>query len=112
MYDKDFIERVSNLTCSMDDIFRGLATINYDYKYPFNKYYNVNSIIRALKKYTNKEWDKKVLCRWAEQYKFILMGGLHKKRVENSTLFLCYYLIKIYSSLSFLIFNINSSYLC
>ena len=85
MYDKDFIERVSNLTCSIDDIFRGLATINYDYKYPFNKYYNVNSIIGALKKYANKEWNKKVLCRWAEQYKYILMGGLHKKRVENFT---------------------------
>ena len=51
MYDKELIERICNLTCSKEDVWRYQSTINYDSEYPFRKYYDVNIIIGAINKY-------------------------------------------------------------
>lgn len=68
MYDVELIKRVCDLTCSRNDVIRNQTTIKYDNDEPFKKYYDVNIIINALKKYISHEWDDKMLSHWACVY--------------------------------------------
>lgn len=83
MYDKELIERVCNLTCTKEDIFRDQTTINYDHEYPFKKYYDVNIIVVAINKYLSKEWDDHTLAHWACIYNWIICGGFHDDLKEG-----------------------------
>lgn len=83
MYDKDLIERVCNLTCSKEDVCRDQTIINYDCKYPFRKYYDVNIIIGAINKYITKEWDDQTLAGWCCIYNWILCGGFSNNLKED-----------------------------
>ena len=83
MFDKDLINKVCNLTCTKDDVCRDQTAINYDYEYPFEKYYDINVIVGAINKYISKEWDDKTLAGWACIYNHILCGGFHKSLKEN-----------------------------
>ena len=83
MYDKDLIERVCNLTCSKEDVCRNQTIIDYDYEYPFEKYYDVNIIIGAINQYITKEWDDQTLARWCCIYNWILWGGFSNNLKED-----------------------------
>ena len=83
MCDKDLIYKVCSLTCSKQDLCIDYTTVNYDTDYPFNKYYNVNTIIGAIKKYLSKQWDDKTLANWCCWYNWILCGGFNKNLKEN-----------------------------
>lgn len=83
MHDKDLIEKICNLTCDKNDVYRNQTTINYDYEYPFKKYYDVNIIIGAFNKYLSKEWDDRTLAGWFCIYNWIICGGFHDDLKEN-----------------------------
>lgn len=83
MYDKELIEKVCNLTCTYKDISKNQTSIKYDHIYPFKKYYNVNTIIGALDKYLNKEWDAQMLSNWCCIYNWIILGGFYRNVQED-----------------------------
>lgn len=83
MYDKELIQKICNLTCSKSDVDRNQTTIKYDTEHPFKKYYDTNTIIGAIKKYTTKEWDDQTLAGWACIYCWILSGGFDDNLTEN-----------------------------
>jgi len=83
MYDKDLINKVCNLTCTKEDLYRNTTSINYDIGYPFKKYYDVNTIIGALNKYLSKEWDDRTLANWCCIYNWIICGGFHDDLKED-----------------------------
>ena len=99
MYNKKLIERICNLTCKPEDVSVVQTSIRYDKRHPFRKYYNVNSIITAINKYLNKEWDDKTLAHWCCIYDWILYGGFKKGVIEDLNSLeklirdvICYYL--------------------
>ena len=51
------------------------TSIEYDLDYPFEKYYNVATIIGAINKYISKEWNHRTLANWCCIYNWILGGG-------------------------------------
>jgi|GEM_PF-1462409 hypothetical protein len=85
MFDKELIERVCNLSITKKDVCINQEAINYDYEYPFHKYYNVNTIIGAINKYLYKEWDAETLAHWCCIYNWILCGGFHDELKEDLT---------------------------
>jgi len=85
MYDKEFIEKVCNLTCTFKDVNINQTTIKYDVDAPFKKYYNLKTIIAAIKKYKNKEWSDKHLANWACCYGWIIEGGFEDEANSDLT---------------------------
>ena len=83
MYDKQLIEKVCNVTCNASDITMPQTDIKYDTDNPFRKYYNVNSIVTAINKYVNGEWEDKTLANWACIYDWILNGGFDDNVTED-----------------------------
>ena len=75
MYDKELIDKICNLTCKPEEIDIDQTSIKYDSVDSFNKYYNVNTIINAIDKYINKEWNDKTLANWFCLYDWIIKGG-------------------------------------
>jgi len=75
MYDKELIDKICNLTCKPEEIDIDQTSIKYDSVDSFNKYYNVNTIINAIDKYINKEWNDKTLANWCCLYDWIIEGG-------------------------------------
>lgn len=91
MYDKDLIERVCNLTCTKEDVVRNQNTIKYDTEYPFKKYYSVDTLVGAVKKYLSKEWDETMISYWACVYCWILNGGFCAEVKEDLNTFEDYF---------------------
>lgn len=83
MYDKDLIDRLCNLTCNEEDVVRNQTTVKYDNIEPFKKYYSVDTLVGAIEKYINKEWDDIMLSHWACIYCWILNGGFRDDIKEN-----------------------------
>lgn len=75
MYDKEFIQRVCELTCTKSIIPDDLSTVKYDTAQPFKKYYSFSIIKRAIEKFISKEWNDQALAHWANAYNWILSGG-------------------------------------
>ena len=104
MFDEELIERICNLTCSDEDVFKDNTLIKYDVDYPFKKYYNANTIINAIKKYASHEWSDKKLAHWACIYFWILAGGNDQNLKEDLNSFEEFYaqcIIESLDSLSF-----------
>lgn len=83
MYNKKLIEKVCNLTCSKEDVCVNQTSIRYDKDYPFEKYYNIDTIVGAINKYLSKEWDDETLAGWACIYDRIICGGFRKGVKED-----------------------------
>lgn len=88
MCDYDLIKKICNLTCSYEDIHTNKANIKCDYIDPFKKYYNIETIIKAINKYLNNEWNERFLANWAKLYNFILAGGFSEKVHKSKRVFI------------------------
>ena len=91
--------RICNLTCSLDDLkeFNALEpdwedgkggeiknfTTPYDLNEPFRKYYDPNTVLKALDMFKNKEMDRNFLWEWLEAYSQIL-----KAQTETALFFI------------------------
>ena len=75
MFDKKFMKRICDLSCSKRDVGRKRKKIKFDEDNPFKKYYNIETIVGAIKKYLSNEWDVQMLSKWAFIYCCILLGG-------------------------------------
>ncbi len=96
MINKEYIKRICDLTCSKSDVEIPLKDIEYDLDNPFKKYYDVDIIISAIKKYVAKEWNAKMLSYWGTTYNAILTGGFNDE-VNNDLTSLEKFLVKYLS---------------
>ncbi|MBQ3041986.1 MAG: hypothetical protein IJD47_02195 [Clostridia bacterium] len=85
MYDRAFIERICNLTCSREEIICDSSKLLYDTEYPFKKYYNMQIVLDAINKYLTKQWDDRMLSHWFCAYLWTLCGGFSKSLQEALT---------------------------
>lgn len=83
--DFDIINRYCNLNPSDDDLSLPQDEIKYDSECAFEKYYNIDTIIGAFKKFVSKEWSKEKLASWICKYNYIINGGFDLISNENFT---------------------------
>ncbi len=83
MYNKKLIEKVCNLNCSEKDVNIKQTSIRYDTRYPFKKYLNFDTIVSAIQKYIDKEWNDRTLASWFCIYNWILCGGFSRFLKED-----------------------------
>ncbi len=75
MYDKEWTQRICELTCSKNDVLGSQSAVKYDAEHPFKRYYSISVIRGAIGKYLSGEWDDRMLAHWACRYCWILLGG-------------------------------------
>ncbi|MCH5180791.1 MAG: hypothetical protein J1F32_06230 [Erysipelotrichales bacterium] len=84
MFDKELIKKICDLTCKFEEINIPQDKLKYDNEYPFEKYYKLEIIVNAIKKYLNKDWDDKMLSSWACRYDWVICGGFYEDLKENN----------------------------
>lgn len=84
MFDKELIKKICDLTCKFEEINIPQDKLKYDNEYPFEKYYKLEIIVNAIKKYLNKDWDDKMLSSWACRYDWVICGGFYKDLKESN----------------------------
>ncbi len=78
MYNVKLFEKIVDVKCSFEELksfVTQMDKIEFDIDNAFNKYYNVDKILRAICCYKNKEIDDKFLAYWMNAYNWIIMGG-------------------------------------
>ncbi len=83
--DFDIINRYCNLNPSDDDLSLSQDDIKYDSECAFEKYYNVDTIVGAFKKFASNEWSKEKLASWICKYNYIINGGFDLILEEKNT---------------------------
>ena len=89
MYNKKLFEKICNLTCSFEELRSFVIKIDkkkFDLDNPFEKYFDVQKILFAIKRYENKEIDDRYLSYWMSAYNWIIMGGF-KIDTDNTITF-------------------------
>lgn len=82
MFDKELFERICNVTCSFEELELFVADIDnkeFDLDNAFEKYYRIESIIKAIQLYDDKVIDARYLAYWANAYDWIIMAGFYEQ---------------------------------
>lgn len=85
MFDKELIQKICDVTCTKDEVCRDQTTIKYDTQFPFKKYFNLDSIVKAIGMYTSHNWNDATLASWFCIYNWIICGGFSDDLKENLT---------------------------
>lgn len=89
-YNKKLFEKICDVTCSFEELESFVLKIDkkeFDLENPFEKYYHLEKILFAIKRYENKEIDDRYLSYWMNAYNWIIMGGFKIKAKDNSITF-------------------------
>lgn len=87
MYNKELFNKICNVNCPFAELEEFCATIDkkeFDLETPFEKYYSVDTLILAIKKYQSKGIDAKYLAHWMNAYNWLIMGGFKIKYKDES----------------------------
>ena len=83
MYNKELFERICAVECfekELEDFNKSIDKQKYDLDNPFDKYYSLDSILKALELYKQGRISDRHLTSWACAYLWILQAD---RRVEN-----------------------------
>ena len=78
MYDKDLYNKIINASCSFEELEKFVIKIDkkeFDLDNAFEKYYDVERILYAIRRYENKEINDRYLAYWMNAYDWIIMAG-------------------------------------
>ena len=78
MYNQDIYEKVCNISCNekeLTELSSTLSTTKFDLDHPFDKYYSVEIIIKAINKYLNGEITDQYLAHWMNTYNWIISAS-------------------------------------
>ena len=90
MYDKKLFEKICNVTCSFEELEPFVIDINkkeFDLDNPFEKYYDLQTILLAIHRYEKGEVSDRYLAYWMNAYNWIIMGGFKIETENNSITF-------------------------
>lgn len=86
MYNKQLFEKICNVTCSFEELESFVIKIDkkeFDLEQPFEKYYDLDKILLAIKRYEDKEISDRYLAYWMNAYDWIVSGGFKVESKEN-----------------------------
>jgi len=78
MFNKDFYNKILNITATTDELHDFCSNIDkkeYDLDNSFDKYYDLNLILKVMKKYKAKEINDDYLSHWYNIYNWIIMAS-------------------------------------
>lgn len=80
MFNQEFFEKVCKVECTLVELQEAkLTEMEYDYDNPFERYYQLESILIALRKYKKHNITAQYLAYWANTYNWIINGGFKSK---------------------------------
>ncbi len=86
MYNKELFDKIINATCTFEELEAFVIDIDkkeFDLDKAFEKYYNVERILYAIRRYENKEIDDRYLSYWMDAYNWIIMAGFKIESKNN-----------------------------
>ena len=89
MYNKELFDKIINVTCTFDELKEFVINIDkqeFDLDNAFEKYYSIERILNAIRRYENKEIDDIYLSCWMNAYNWIIMAGF-KIESENKEIY-------------------------
>ena len=89
MYDKELFNKIINVSCTFEELEAFVIDIvkkEFDLENAFDKYYSVETILKAIRRYENKEIDDRYLSYWMNAYDWIIMAGF-KMESENKEIY-------------------------
>lgn len=102
MYDKKLYEGMFNFTSTEQELNRPQDKIKYDTVDSFNKYYNIDLVLRAIGMYQDGAISDRYFGHWNCIYCWIIMGGFARKALGNGIRWLLIWEISdLLDSLSF-----------
>lgn len=90
MYNKKLLEKICNVTCSCEEleVFKTkFDKKEFDLHNPFQKYYALDKILFAIKRYESKEISDKFLAYWMCMYNWLIMGYFEPVTKDNAVTF-------------------------
>ena len=90
MYDKDLYNKILSVSCSFEELENFVIDINkkeFDLDNAFEKYYDVEKILYAIRRYEIGEVSDKYLAYWTNAYNWIIMAGFKLKKEETEITF-------------------------
>lgn len=83
MYNKEMFEKICNVECSFEELESfvvGIDKKEYDFDDAFEKYYRIESILKAIWRYHNNEVNELYLAYWADAYNWIINSSFNVQR--------------------------------
>ena len=80
--DKSFYKQIFSLECSfeeLEDFNVDIDKLKFDDNDSFEKYYDIEIIINAVRKYQEEKIDEKYLSYWANLYNWLIMASEWKE---------------------------------
>lgn len=90
MYNKEMFKKICNVTCSfaeLESFVIDMSKKEFDLDNPFEKYYDVQTILHAIHRYEKGEVTDRYLAYWMNAYDWIIMGGFKLEAKDNSITF-------------------------
>lgn len=78
MFNKELYNKIINASCMFEELQAFVTNLDkkeFDVENAFEKYYNLQRILYAIKRYEDKEINDKYLSYWMTAYCWIIMGG-------------------------------------
>ena len=90
MYNKELFDKIINATCMFEELEAFVIDIDkkkFDLDKAFEKYYNLERILYAIRRYENNEIDDRYLSYWMNAYNWIIMAGFKIESENNEISF-------------------------
>ena len=106
MFDQQLFSRICACDCSFEELARFVKDIDkkeFDVDCPFEKYYSLDSILKAIEKNKKGTINGKYLAYWMNVFNWIIMGGfkIEDDNPINLKVFLIWQICDWLDSLSF-----------
>lgn len=78
MFNKELYIKIIDVSCTFEELETFVTDIDkkeFDVDNAFEKYYNLQRILYAIKRYEDREIDDRYLAYWMTAYCWIIMGG-------------------------------------
>ena len=89
MHNREIYRKIKDVTCTNKDlisILKNIDDVEFDIENPFDKYYDLRSVLIAIMKYKRGEVNVKFFTNWIKTYYHILVGGINAQLRPEITL--------------------------
>lgn len=90
MYNKKLFEKICSVTCSFEELESFVSPTDkneFDLEKPFEKYYRLERIFFAIRRYQSKQINDRFLAYWMCAYNWIIMARFKIDPNDNSITF-------------------------
>ena len=90
MYDKELFGKIISVSCTFEELEAFVINIDkkeFDLENAFEKCYDAERILYAIRRYEKKEISDKYLAHWMNAYNWIIMAGFRTQQENKEIVF-------------------------